>query len=104
LWFTFATILFTAGLVGICFNNKNFLLLLFKIEIMFLGLNLFFLGYSLYFFKISGYVYSLLIFGIVAAESALGLTLFFILFLTRRTIVIEFFAVDYLYLPEIDAK
>jgi NADH:ubiquinone oxidoreductase subunit K len=69
---------------------------------MFLGLNLFFLGYSLYALRVTGYIYSLLIFGIVAAESALGLTLFFILFLTRRTILIEFFAVDFLYLPEVD--
>jgi len=40
----FATLLFTAGLVGIFFNNKNFLLFLLKLEVMFVGLNLFLLG------------------------------------------------------------
>lgn len=87
LWFMFATLLFTAGLVGIFFNNKNFLLFLLKLEIMFVGLNLFLLGGANYNIDWSGQAYALLIFGIVAAESVIGLSLFLVFFLFKKTIV-----------------
>ena len=48
---------------------------------MSLGINLFFLALSIYFYDIDGILFSLLIFGIVASESALGLSLFFSYFL-----------------------
>jgi len=87
LWFMFATLLFTAGLVGIFFNNKNFLLFLLKLEVMFVGLNLFLLGGANYNIDWSGQAYALLIFGIVAAESVIGLSLFLVFFLFKKTIV-----------------
>lgn len=83
----FATLLFTAGLTGIFFNNKNFLLFLLKLEVMFIGLNLFLLGGANYHFDFSGQAYALLIFGIVAAESVIGLSLFLVFFLFKKTIV-----------------
>lgn len=91
-WFSFATLLFTAGLVGIFFNNKNFLLFIFKLELMFIGLNLFLIGgahYSLT--SYSGYAYAILIFGIVAADSVIGLSLFLTFFLLKQTIVFHIY-------------
>lgn len=83
----FATLLFTAGLVGIYFNNKNFLLFLLKLEVMFIGLNLFLLAGSGYTGGYSGQAYALLIFGIVAAESVIGLSFFLVFFLFQQTII-----------------
>lgn len=54
---------------------------------MFVGLNLFLLGGANYHFDYSGQAYALLIFGIVAAESVIGLSLFLVFFLFKKTIV-----------------
>lgn len=80
-WFVISTILFSVGLTGLIFSNGNFLIFLIKVELMSLGINLFFLALSIYFYDIDGILFSLLIFGIVASESALGLSLFFSYFL-----------------------
>ena len=91
-WFSFATLLFTSGLVGIFFNNKNFLLFIFKLEVMFIGLNLFLIGGSCYSLtSYSGYAYAILIFGIVAADSVIGLSLFLTFFLLKQTIVFHIY-------------
>lgn len=87
IWFVFATLLFTAGFIGIFFNNKNFLLFLLKLEVMFIGLNLFLIGGTNYHTNYSGQAYALLVFGIVAAESVIGLSLFLTFFLFNKTII-----------------
>jgi NADH:ubiquinone oxidoreductase subunit 11 or 4L (chain K) len=81
-WFVISTILFSVGLTGLIFSNGNFLIFLIKVELMSLGINLFFLASSIYFYDIDGILFSLLIFGIIASESALGLSLFFSYFLS----------------------
>lgn len=81
---------FFIGLIGITFNNNNFLILLLRIEIMFLGLNMMFIGGSIYYISIDGLVFALLIFGIIAAESAIGLSLFFVSYLNYGTTEIDF--------------
>jgi NADH-quinone oxidoreductase subunit K len=84
IFFSFAALFFSAGLIGLFFNNKNFLLILLKAEIMFLGLNLWFIGFSIYSLNYVGYVYALLLFGLVAAESAIGLSLFLVFFFLKK--------------------
>lgn len=88
-WFWLSLILFGVGLIGIIFNDNNFLLLLFKMELMFLGINMIFLGGGIYYLHQDGFALSLLVFGVIAAESAIGLSLFFIFYLTRRTTKID---------------
>lgn len=90
-FFSFASLLFSAGFIGLFFNNKNFLLILLKAETMFLGLNLWFIGFSIYNSNYTGYVYALLLFGLVAAESAIGLTLFLVFFFFKKTIMTDIF-------------
>lgn len=95
-WFLFASVLFTSGLIGIFFNNKNFLLFLFKLEVMFMGLNLWLLGEAAFHGHTVGqsiYAYALLIFGIVAAESVIGLSLFLVFFLLNQTIVFHLYEI-----------
>jgi NADH:ubiquinone oxidoreductase subunit K len=41
-----------------------------------------FVASSLYFMEMAGFMYSLVLFGVVAAESVIGLSLFFFLLLT----------------------
>lgn len=96
IFFSFAALFFSAGLIGLFFNNKNFLLILLKAEVMFLGLNLWFIGFSIYSLNYVGYVYALLLFGLVAAESAIGLSLFLVFFLFKKTISTDIFV----YTPE----
>lgn len=84
IWFGLASILFSFGLVGMVFNNNNFFLLLLKMELMFFGINLFFIGGSVYKLEVDGLVFALLVLGVIAAESALGLGLFVIYYITQR--------------------
>ena len=67
------TLLFFIGIFGITFNNKNFLNILFCIEIMFLGLTLIFSIYAFKFQCTSSLVFILYILTIAAAESVVGL-------------------------------
>lgn len=86
IWFTIATFLFILGLSGLTLNNQNFLVFLVKAEIMLIGINLFIIGVAYYTFDPSGLVFSILLFGVAASESVLGLSLFFLYFKKHNTI------------------
>jgi len=86
LWFTLATFVFLLGLVGLTLNNQNFLVFLLKVELMLIGINLFFIGTAYYTFDPTGLVYSLVLFGVAASESVLGLSLFYLHFKKHNSI------------------
>jgi NADH-quinone oxidoreductase subunit K len=86
LWFTLSTFIFLLGLVGLTLNNQNFLVFLVKVELMLIGVNLFFIGIAYYTFDPAGLVYSLLLFGVAASESVLGLSLFYLHFKKHNSI------------------
>jgi NADH-quinone oxidoreductase subunit K len=86
IWFTIATFLFVLGLTGLTLNNQNFLVFLLKAELMLIGINLFVIGVAYYTFDPTGLVYSILLFGVAASESVLGLSLFFLYFKQHNTI------------------
>jgi NADH:ubiquinone oxidoreductase subunit K len=68
--------------MGVFLHNRTFIMLLIKAEMMYMGINLLFVASSLYFMEMAGFMYSLVLFGVVAAESVIGLSLFFFLLLT----------------------
>jgi NADH:ubiquinone oxidoreductase subunit K len=88
LWFTLATFIFILGMVGLTLNNQNFLVFLLKVELMLVGVNLFFIGVAYYTFSPTGLVYSLLLFGMAASESIIGLALFYLHFKKHNSILL----------------
>src|SRR5258707_550433 len=76
--------LFSAGFVGTALSkNKNLLVVLMSIELMFLGLGLGFAAHGTTGIDPSGQVFALLLLGVSAAESAVGLGLIVAAFKTR---------------------
>jgi len=75
----FSWILFIIGLVGIIWNKKNILLMLFCIELMFFSISLNFIFSSCFIFQPLGQIFSLVIITVAAAETAIGLGLLIIL-------------------------
>lgn len=72
---SFSVQIFLFGLVGTAFNKRNFVSLLLSIEIMFLGLGLLFIGFSSLKSTLVNFSMPLLILGISACETALGLSI-----------------------------
>lgn len=71
----FSSILFIIGLVGIIWNKKNILVMLFCIELMFFCISLNFVFYSIYTYQVVGQIYCLFIVTTAATETAIGLSL-----------------------------
>jgi NADH-quinone oxidoreductase subunit K len=67
--------LFFIGLLGIILINKNILLTLMAIELMFLAINLNFVIISFIIDDIFGYIFTLFILILSAAEAAIGLAI-----------------------------
>ena len=84
--FPLALGLFTIGIFGIILNNKNLLILMLNIELMFLGICLLFLFISTNEIYINAQIYTLIVLSIAAAESAIGLGLLIIAYKNRRSI------------------
>jgi NADH-quinone oxidoreductase subunit K len=78
--------LFTIGIFGIILNNKNLLILMLNIELMFLGICLLFLFISTNEIYVNAQIYTLIVLSIAAAESAIGLGLLIIAYKNRRSI------------------
>lgn len=82
-------ILFLIGILGIFLNQKNILLMLMSIEIMFLVISFIWIFSSIYLDDIIGQIFALLILTIAAAESSIGLAILVIYYRIRNTITIE---------------
>ena len=82
-------ILFLIGVLGIFLNQKNILLMLMSIEIMFLVISFIWIFSSIYLDDIIGQIFALLILTVVAAESSIGLAILVVYYRIRNTIVVE---------------
>jgi NADH-quinone oxidoreductase subunit K len=67
--------LFFIGLLGIILINKNIILTLMAIELMFLAINLNFIVISFIIDDLYGYIFTLFILILSAAEAAIGLAI-----------------------------
>jgi len=81
--------LYFLGVIGILRQNQNFLTLLLKIEMMYIGISFFFFGYGYFLFNPAGIAQGLIVLSFAAAETAFGLSLFFYYYLTQQGRALE---------------
>ena len=73
-------LLFLIGLTGIIFNYKNYLVTMFCIELMYLGITICFIIISISTADPKGQIYAILLLVLAAAESAIGLGVLIVLY------------------------
>jgi len=73
-------LLFLIGLTGIVFNYKNYLVTMFSIEVMYLGITVCFIIVSISTADPKGQIYAILLLILAAAESAIGLGVLIVLY------------------------
>jgi NADH-quinone oxidoreductase subunit K len=84
-------IIYVLGIFGIITNNRNFLLTMLFIEIMYIGIFIYINVSSMLLNSPIGQIYALIILIIVACESAIGLGILLFLFRSNNTINFENF-------------
>lgn len=82
--------LFLISLLGMFLNQKNILIMLMSLEMLFLSISFYLIYSSFYLDDLIGQVFSLLILTVAAAESSIGLAILVIYFRIRHNITIEF--------------
>nr|YP_009002132.1 NADH dehydrogenase subunit 4L [Sporolithon durum]AGU16697.1 NADH dehydrogenase subunit 4L [Sporolithon durum] len=82
-------LLFLISLIGMFINQKNILVMLMSLEMMFLTVSFNFIFSSVYLDDIIGQIFSLLILTVAAAESSIGLAILVIYYRIRGTITVE---------------
>jgi len=83
-WFSVAFSIYFLGVLGIFQYNQNFLTLLLKIEMMYIGISMFLFGYGLYQVNPNGLALGLLVLAFAAAETVFGLSIFFYYYLVKQ--------------------
>nr|YP_010620234.1 NADH dehydrogenase subunit 4L [Deltalsia parasitica]WAX04270.1 NADH dehydrogenase subunit 4L [Deltalsia parasitica] len=82
--------LFFISLLGMFFNQKNILIMLMSLEMLFLSISFNLIYSSFYLDDITGQIFSLLILTVAAAESSIGLAILVVYYRVRYNITIEF--------------
>lgn len=88
-YITLSAFLFFLSVLGIFLNQKNILVMLMALEIMFLSVSINLVSSSIYLDDIAGQILSLLILTIAAAESSIGLAILVIYYRIRNSISVE---------------
>lgn len=84
-----SSLLFLISILGIFLNQKNILVMLMSLEMMFLSASFNFIFSSIYLDDIVGQIFSLLILTVAAAESSIGLAILVIYYRIRNNITVE---------------
>ncbi|HIE65228.1 MAG: NADH-quinone oxidoreductase subunit NuoK [Nitrospira sp.] len=79
-----STMMFVIGLIGVLIR-RNFLIILFAIELMLNAANINLVAFSHYNNAIDGQIVSLFVIAIAAAEAAIGLAIIIVLFRGQAT-------------------
>jgi NADH-quinone oxidoreductase subunit K len=82
-------LLFLIGMFGLFLNQKNILVMLMSLEIMFLALSFNWILSSVYIDDIMGQIFALLILTVTAAESSIGLAILVVYYRIRSTLSVE---------------
>nr|YP_010620165.1 NADH dehydrogenase subunit 4L [Gredgaria maugeana]WAX04201.1 NADH dehydrogenase subunit 4L [Gredgaria maugeana] len=82
--------LFFISFFGMFLNQKNILIMLMSLEMLFLSISFFLIYSSFYLDDITGQIFALLILTVAAAESSIGLAILVIYYRIRHSITIEF--------------
>lgn len=88
--FTVFLTLFFISMLGMFLNQKNILIMLMSLEMLFLSISFFLIYSSFYLDDLLGQIFSLLILTVAAAESSIGLAILVIYFRVRYNITVEF--------------
>lgn len=88
-FFVLSLILFTIGIIGVAFNRKSFINILFSLEVIFIAGNINFVASSVFYNKIDSQVYCLFALCLLAIELALGLSIVYLLFKNNKISDIE---------------
>ena len=88
-FFVLSLVLFLIGLVGLAFNRKSFISVLFSLEIMFIASNINFVAAANFFDKVEGQMFSIFALAIFAVELAIGLSIVYLLFKQNKSVDIE---------------
>lgn len=81
--------LFLVSILGLFLNQKNILIMLMSLEIMFLSISFNFIFLSVYLDDILGQIFALLILTVAAAESSIGLAILVVYYRIRNIITVE---------------
>lgn len=84
-----STFLFLISLLGMFLSQKNILIMLMSLEMMFLSMSFSLIFSSIYLDDISGQIFAILILTIAAAESSIGLAILVIYYRIRNMITVE---------------
>lgn len=88
-WFLILSgILFTIGVCGVL-TRKNGITIFMSIELMVNAVNLTFLAYARQFHQLHGQIFVFFVMAIAAAEAAVGLAIFILMFHHRDTIEVD---------------
>jgi NADH-quinone oxidoreductase subunit K len=85
--FSFSVLI--VGLIGLCINRKNLVLVLVSLEIILLASGINFVGFSYFSDNIEGQIMAMFVLSIAACEVAIGLTLLTLHFKSSGTIEID---------------
>ena len=88
--FTIFITLFLISLFGMILNQRNILIMLMSLEMIFLSISFNLIYSSVYLDDISGQIFAILILTVAAAESSIGLAILVIYYRIRHTVTIEF--------------
>ncbi len=79
-------VVFSTGVAGILFKQRNIINMLMAIELMLLAVNTNFVAFSHYRGDPAGQIFVFFILVVAAAEAAIGLAIVVLLFRNRRTV------------------
>lgn len=88
-YITISLFLFLVSILGIFLNQKNILIMLMSLEMMFLSISFNFIFLSVYLDDIIGQIFALLILTVAAAESSIGLAILVVYYRIRSIITVE---------------
>nr|YP_009114037.1 NADH dehydrogenase subunit 4L [Gelidium elegans]YP_009317485.1 NADH dehydrogenase subunit 4L [Gelidium arborescens]YP_009317531.1 NADH dehydrogenase subunit 4L [Gelidium isabelae]AGW30476.1 NADH dehydrogenase subunit 4L [Gelidium elegans]AOX48914.1 NADH dehydrogenase subunit 4L [Gelidium arborescens]AOX48983.1 NADH dehydrogenase subunit 4L [Gelidium isabelae] len=84
-----STLLFLISITGIFLNQRNILVMLMSLEMMFLAVSFNLIFSSILLDDIVGQIFSLLILTVAAAESSIGLAILVVYYRIRSIITVE---------------
>ena len=88
-YLTLGAVMFSRGIMGICLNRKNIIVILMSIELIWLAVNINLVAFSIFLGDLAGQVFTLFILTVAAAEAAIGLAIIVVYYRNSGTIRVE---------------
>lgn len=82
-------LLFIISLFGMVINRQNIIALLMCVELMLLAVNTNFVTFSHYYHAVSGQIMVFFVLAVAAAESAIGLAIFVLMYRNKATVDLD---------------